>query len=91
MSSASQGRAQESTVIAAMSQLTHHGIIYVLLGYKTMFHLQNGVDEVRGGSLWGAGTFAGGDMSRQPTATELSMATEQGKAFWGVVSKAFRG
>ena len=41
-----------------MSTLAHHGIIYVPLGYKTTFALLASLDEVRGGSPWGAGTFA---------------------------------
>jgi NAD(P)H dehydrogenase (quinone) len=41
-----------------MSTLAHHGIIYVPLGYKTTFALLANLDEVRGGSPWGAGTFA---------------------------------
>lgn len=49
---------QEGTVIAAMSTLAHQGIIYVPLGYKTAFHVFSNLLEVRGGSPWGAGTFA---------------------------------
>ena len=39
------------------------------------------------GSPWGAGTFAGADGSRQPTALELELAKIQGEHFYGVVSK----
>lgn len=53
VSSASQGGGQESTALACMSTLTHHGIIYVPLGYKTTMPLLAGLDEVRGGSPWG--------------------------------------
>ena len=52
------GGGQESTALAAMSTLTHHGIIYVPLGYKTVFGLLGDLSEVRGGSPWGAGTFS---------------------------------
>ena len=38
-------------------------------------------------ALLQAGTFAAGDGSRQPSALELEIATEQGKAFYGAVSK----
>jgi len=58
VSTATPGGGQESTVISAMSTLAHHGIIYVPLGYKTTFALLANLDEVRGGSPWGAGTFA---------------------------------
>lgn len=58
VSTATMGGGQESTAIAAMSTLSHHGMIYVPLGYKTVFHLLGDNSEVRGGSAWGAGTFA---------------------------------
>jgi len=58
ISTASQGGGQESTAIAAMSTFAHHGMIYVPLGYKTAFPILAGLDEARGGSPWGAGTFS---------------------------------
>ncbi|KAB8766472.1 hypothetical protein FH972_026632 [Carpinus fangiana] len=85
--SGGQGGGQESTAIATLSTLTHHGLIYVPLGFKTTSALQSEINEVRGGSAWGAGTFAGADGSRQPSAKEIELATEQGKAFYGAVSK----
>lgn len=39
------------------------------------------------GSAWGAGTFAGPDGSRQPSALELEVATLQGKHFWNTLAK----
>lgn len=64
VSTGSPGGGQESTVISAMSTLTHHGIIFVPLGYKTSFPLIANLSEVHGGSPWGAGTFA---VSRDPS------------------------
>ncbi|KAB8067635.1 flavo protein-like protein [Aspergillus leporis] len=87
VSSGTPGGGQESTCLAAMSTLAHHGMIYVPLGYKTVFPLLSNMDELHGGSPWGAGTFAGADGSRQPTEIELSLAEEQGKAFYEAVSK----
>lgn len=58
ISTATQGGGQESTAIAAMSTLTHHGMIYVPLGYKTTFGQLANLNEIHGGSPWGAGTFA---------------------------------
>jgi len=83
------GGGQESTAIAALSTLTHHGIIYVPLGYKTTFDIFANVNEVRGGSPWGAGTFSAADGSRQPTPNELEIAQRQGKAFYETVAKVF--
>jgi NAD(P)H dehydrogenase (quinone) len=88
-STASMGGGQESTAIAAMSTLAHHGIIYVPLGYAKAFGLMTELDEARGGSPWGAGTFAGGDGSRQPSAKELKLAEIQGTGFYETVAKAF--
>ncbi|KAG9381831.1 WrbA Multimeric flavodoxin WrbA [Pyrenophora tritici-repentis] len=82
VSTGTLGGGQESTCIAAMSTLVHHGFIYVPLGYKTAFAQLANLDEVHGGSPWGAGTFSAGDGSRQPTPLELSIATAQGKAFY---------
>ncbi|KAH7071822.1 flavoprotein-like protein [Paraphoma chrysanthemicola] len=88
VSTGTQGGGQESTAIAAMSTLAHHGFIYVPLGYKTTIGDLANLDEIHGGSPWGAGTFAGGDGSRQPSALELRVATAQGKAFYEAVAKA---
>ncbi|KAI9681008.1 MAG: Minor allergen Alt a 7 [Trizodia sp. TS-e1964] len=86
VSTGSPGGGQESTVIAAMSTLAHHGIIYVPLGYATSFAELTNLEEVHGGSPWGAGTFAGAGQ-RQPTPLELKIAEDQGKAFFGAVNK----
>ncbi|KAH7408249.1 flavoprotein-like protein [Phaeosphaeria sp. MPI-PUGE-AT-0046c] len=88
ISTGTQGGGQESTAIASMSTLAHHGFIYVPLGYKTTFSMLASLDEVHGGSPWGAGTFSAGDGSRQPTKLELDIATAQGKAFYETVAKA---
>lgn len=58
VSTGTQGGGQESTALASMSTLSHHGFVYVPLGYKTVFPLLSNLDEVHGGSAWGAGTFA---------------------------------
>ncbi|KAL1970462.1 hypothetical protein VTN77DRAFT_4106 [Rasamsonia byssochlamydoides] len=87
ISTGTLGGGQESTALAAMSTLAHHGITYVPLGYKTVFGQLTNLNEIHGGSPWGAGTFAGGDGSRQPTALELEIAEAQGKSFYERVSK----
>jgi len=91
VSSAGFGGGQESTAIAALSTLTHHGIIYVPLGYAKAFPLMTDLSEPKGGSPWGAGTFAASDGSRQPTAKELELATIQGQAFYETVAKYVQG
>lgn len=57
VSTGTPGGGQESTAIAALSTFTHHGIIFVPLGYNTAFPLLARLDEAHGGSPWGAGTF----------------------------------
>lgn len=63
-------------VVAALPNVVHHGMIYVPPGYGFGAPMY-GMDEVRGGSAWGAGTFAGGDGSRWPSKTELDFAEYQ--------------
>lgn len=58
VSTGTLGGGQESTAIAAMSTLAHHGFLYVPLGYKTTFAQLSNLTEIHGGSAWGAGTFA---------------------------------
>ncbi|GJN70566.1 quinone oxidoreductase [Purpureocillium lilacinum] len=88
ISTAGHGGGQESTAIASMSTLTHHGIIYVPLGYAKSFGQLTNLNEVHGGSPWGAGTFAAGDGSRQPTPLELEIANIQGENFYQTVARA---
>lgn len=87
VSTGSPGGGQEATAMNSMSTLSHHGIIFVPLGYSHTFALSTNLEEVHGGSPWGAGTFAGGDGSRQPTELEKAIATKQGEVFWNTVSK----
>ncbi|EDO00415.1 hypothetical protein SS1G_14285 [Sclerotinia sclerotiorum 1980 UF-70] len=87
VSTGTPGGGQESTVIASLSTLAHHGIVYVPLGYAKAFAQLGNIEEVRGGSAWGAGTFAGGDGSRSPSALELEIATIQGEEFGEVEPK----
>ena len=71
--------------LTAIPQLAHHGILFVPLGYtfgSGMFE----IDEVKGGSSYGAGTYAG-DGSRQPTELELQQAFYQGKYVAGITKK----
>lgn len=71
--------------LTAITQLAHHGIIFVPLGYTFgdgMFE----IDEVKGGSSYGAGTYAG-DGSREPTDLELKQAFYQGKYVAGIAKK----
>jgi NAD(P)H dehydrogenase (quinone) len=76
LSTGTQGGGQETTALTAVTQLVHHGMLFVPLGY-TFGAGMFGVDEVRGGSPYGAGTFAGADGSRTPSEVELAVASGQ--------------
>ncbi|WVZ62414.1 hypothetical protein U9M48_012170 [Paspalum notatum var. saurae] len=82
-----QGGGQEETALTAVSQLTHHGMVFVPVGYTFgagMFDM----DEVRCCSPYGAGTFAGADgRSRLPSEAELQMAAHQGRYFAAFAKK----
>ncbi|KAL4172715.1 hypothetical protein KRP22_007878 [Phytophthora ramorum] len=76
---------QETTQLMTMAFMVSHGMTFVPLGYraKQLFD----VDEVHGGSPWGAGTIAGPDNSRQVSKLEKEIAMEQGKSFAEVTKK----
>ena len=46
-----------------------------------------GVDEIKGGSPYGASTIAGGDGSRMPSEQDLAGARFQGRHVAGIASK----
>ncbi len=76
-SSATQHGGQESTILTFIPTLLHLGMIYVGLPYSCTE--QSGIEEVKGGSPYGASTIAGDDGSRMPSAKELAMARFQGR------------
>lgn len=79
------GGGQENSALTAVTQLSHHGMLYVPLGY-TFGDCMFALGEVKGGSSYGAGTFAG-DGSRQPSELELQLAFYQGKYVAEVTKK----
>jgi len=94
VSTSGPGGGQETTALTTLTTFTHHGINYVPLGYgfsnaagEACFALLSNVDEVHGGSPWGAGTFTGSTGARQPTPLEKKLANMQGEHFWKTLSK----
>lgn len=85
-STGTQGGGQETTLLTAATQLAHHGMIYVPVGYS-QGGPQFDVSAVKGGSPWGAGCLAGADGSRQPSEVELSFAKHQGAHFAPLAKK----
>lgn len=84
-SSATQHGGQEATILSFHTVLLHHGMLIAGLPYS--FQGQMGVDEVMGGSPYGATTIAGGDGSRQPSAVELEGAEFQGQRVAEIAAK----
>jgi len=82
---ASQHGGQESTILTFLPTLLHHGMVVVGLPYT--FGGQNGLDEVKGGSPYGASTLTDGDGSRQPSEVELEGARFQGAHVAKVAAK----
>jgi NAD(P)H dehydrogenase (quinone) len=82
VSTGTQGGGQETTILTAITQLTHHGMVFVPIGYSSP--LIANIDEVHGGSPYGAGTLAGPTGSRMPSELELAVAKHQGVHFTGV-------
>jgi NAD(P)H dehydrogenase (quinone) len=76
-SSATQHGGQESTILTFHITLLHQGFVVVGLPYS--FQGQMRIDEITGGSPYGASTIAGGDGSRMPSENELAAARFQGK------------
>lgn len=77
VSTGTQHGGHETTVTGVQTFLFHHGMLVAGVPYAAQ-ELTN-MNEITGGSPYGAGTLAGADGSRQPTANELAIARFQGK------------
>jgi len=87
-STGTQHGGQETTITSFHSTLLHHGMIIVGVPY-TVQELLN-MDEITGGSPYGATTLAGADGSRRPTENELAIARFQGKHVAQIAQKLCR-
>jgi len=83
--SATQHGGQESTILTFHVTLLHQGFVVVGLPYA--FQGQMRIDEITGGSPYGASTIAGGDGSRMPSENELEAARFQGNHVAEIASK----
>jgi len=84
-SSGTQHGGQESTILSFHIVLLHLGMVIVGLPYS--FQGQRRMDEITGGSPYGASTIAGGDGSRMPSENELEAARYQGRHLAQIASK----
>ncbi len=76
-SSATQHGGQETTITSFHTTLLHLGMVIVGLPYSET--RQFTLDEISGGSPYGASTITAGDGSRMPSENELAMARFQGR------------
>jgi NAD(P)H dehydrogenase (quinone) len=84
-STATQHGGQESTLLSFHTTLLHQGMVVVGLPYAAQGQMR--LDEITGGSPYGATTIAGGDGKRQPSANELELARFQGKHVAQIAAK----
>ena len=84
-SSATQHGGQESTILSFHTTLLHQGMVIVGLPYS--FQGQMRIDEITGGSPYGASTISGGQGERMPSDNELDSARFQGKHVATIASR----
>jgi len=88
-STASQHGGQETTITSFHTTLLHHGMIVVGVPYAEP-RLVN-MDEISGGTPYGASTITKGDGSRMPSENELAIARYQGRHVATIASQLKRG
>jgi NAD(P)H dehydrogenase (quinone) len=88
-STASQHGGQETTLMAIHTMFFHQGMVAVGLPYS--FGGQLTLDEVTGGTPYGASTIAGGDGSRQVSENEKAGARFMGRHVAGIAAKLAAG
>jgi NAD(P)H dehydrogenase (quinone) len=86
-STATQHGGQEATLFSIITNLLHFGMVIVGLPYSHQGQMT--IDEVVGGSPYGATTIAGGQGQRQPSAIELEGARHQGRLVAETANKLF--
>jgi NAD(P)H dehydrogenase (quinone) len=86
-STATQHGGQETTLISAVTNMLHLGMVIVGLPYSWQGQMR--LDEITGGSPYGATTIAGGDGSRRPSENELEGARFQGRLVAETAAKLF--
>jgi len=84
-STGTQHGGQETTITSFHTTLLHHGMVIVGLPYSAAGQMT--MDEITGGSPYGATTLAGGDGSRMPSDNELELARFQGRHVANVAAK----
>ena len=86
-STATQHGGLEVTLFSIITNLLHFGMVIVGLPYSHQGQMT--LDEIVGGSPYGATTIAGGQGQRQPSAIELEGARHQGQLVAQTANKLF--
>ena len=86
-STATQHGGQEETLFSVITNLLHFGMVIVGLPYSHQGQMT--LDEIVGGSPYGASTIAGGQGQRQPSALDLEGARYQGRLVAETAAKLF--
>ncbi|MGZ3596012.1 MAG: NAD(P)H:quinone oxidoreductase [Syntrophales bacterium] len=84
-SSATQHGGQESTILTFLTTLLHQGMVIVGLPYSFVGQMR--IDEITGGSPYGASTIAGTQGERMPSENELNAARFQGRHVAEIAAK----
>ncbi len=87
VSTGTQHGGQETTITSFHTTLLHHGMVIVGVPYACTGLTQ--MDEITGGSPYGASTMAGSDGSRAPSVNELAIAHFQGEHVARLASRLF--
>ncbi len=86
-STATQHGGQEATLFSIIANLLHFGMVVVGLPYSHAGQMT--LDEIVGGSPYGATTIAGAQGQRQPSAIDLEGARHQGRLIGETATKLF--
>jgi NAD(P)H dehydrogenase (quinone) len=84
-STATQHGGQETTLFSMITTLLHQGMVVVGLPYAAAGQMR--LDEITGGSPYGASTIAGGKGERQPSENELELVRWQGRHVAQIAAK----
>ncbi len=85
VSTTTQHGGQEATLLSIVTNLLHFGMVVVGLPYTASSQMR--IDEITGGSPYGATTITGSRGERRPSETELELMRFQGRHIAEIASK----
>jgi len=85
VSTATQHGGQEATLLSIVTNLLHFGMVVVGLPYTASSQMR--IDEITGGSPYGATTITGSRGEHRPSETELELMRFQGRHIAEIASK----